>query len=201
MDDKEKEQVTKRTKKETKREDLETLSGTNWLNDEVINDYMDLIRDEKTYVMSSFFFPRLHHNGYAAVKRWTKKVNIFKYEKVIVPINLGNHWCLATINFIAKTIMYYDSFKKENPRSLETLLQYLIEEARQKEGEPIMREKWHLAAKMDIPRQSNGYDCGVFVCMYARCKISERKMEFTQNEMPIIRAKMMREFKAGCLEE
>ncbi|XP_043270475.1 sentrin-specific protease-like [Venturia canescens] len=191
--------------RKVKEEDLQTLEGTRWLNDEIINSYFDLISKERTfgqrvYAMSSFFFPRLHLNGYEAVRRWTKKINIFKYDKVLVPVHLGNHWCLAIINFENKTIIYYDSFKGKNPRYLETLLQYLIKEAGQKEEKPIIKEEWHLATKQDIPRQTNGYDCGVFVCMYARNEIFGGEMDFTQNDMPQVRQRMMRELQAGNIE-
>ncbi|XP_043276025.1 sentrin-specific protease 1-like [Venturia canescens] len=162
---------------------------------------MNLIIDENSYAMNSFFFPRLHLNGYNAVKRWTKKINIFKFEKVIVPINLGNHWCLAVINFLKKTIVYYDSFGRDNPKYLATLREYLVEEAKNK-GEGLIKEdEWILATKKDIPRQSNGYDCGVFVCMYAKYEISNKKMDFSQQEMPQLRKKMRRELETGKIEE
>ncbi|XP_043282341.1 sentrin-specific protease 1-like [Venturia canescens] len=191
---------TKKIKREIKQQDLETLNGTNWLNDEVINNYLELISDEKTYVMSSYFFPRLHVNGYEAVKRWTKKVNIFKYKKMIVPINLGNHWCLAVIDFVASNIVYYDSFGRENPKYLITLRNYLVEEAKNKGAGPIQIEEWSLVTKMNIPRQTNGYDCGVFVCLYAKHVIERKEMNFSQQEMPQKRRQIRRELETGIIE-
>ncbi|XP_043271206.1 sentrin-specific protease 1-like [Venturia canescens] len=191
---------TKKIKREIKQQDLETLNGTNWLNDEVINNYLELISDEKTYAMSSFFFPRLHVNGYEAVKRWTRKVNIFKFEKMIVPINLGNHWCLAVIDFLARNIVYYDSFGRDNPKYLITLRKYLIEEAKEKGNDQNKKKEWSLATKMDIPRQMNGYDCGVFVCLYTKHVIEKKEMNFTQQEMPQIRQQIRRELETGIIE-
>ncbi|TKC44162.1 hypothetical protein EI555_013505 [Monodon monoceros] len=58
-------------------EDLATLDGQNWLNDQVINMYSELIMDavpDKVYFFNSLFHRQLvtkRHNG---VKRWTKKV-------------------------------------------------------------------------------------------------------------------------------
>ncbi|XP_043284903.1 putative ubiquitin-like-specific protease 1B [Venturia canescens] len=195
------EKQTKKIKREIKPQDLETLSGTNWLNDEIINCYMEMIKDERTSVMNSFFFPRLYLNGYDAIKRWTKNVHIFKFEKMIVPINLGNHWCLAVINFLKKTIVYYDSFGRDNPKYLATLREYLVEEAKNKGEEQIKKDEWILATKKDIPRQRNGYDCGVFTCQYAKYEILNREMTFSQEEIPQIRKKMRRELEAGKMEE
>ncbi|XP_043288412.1 sentrin-specific protease 1-like [Venturia canescens] len=191
---------TKKIRREIKPQDLDTINGTNWLNDEIINNYMELIRDDKTYIMSTFFFPRLHINGYNAVRRWTKKVDIFKYEKMIVPINLDNHWCLAVIDFLARNIVYYDSFGRENPKYLITLRKYLIEEAKEKGNDQNKKEEWSLATKMDIPRQMNGYDCGVFVCLYAKHVIEKKEMNFTQQEMPQKRQQIRRELETGIIE-
>ncbi|XP_043286871.1 sentrin-specific protease 1-like [Venturia canescens] len=124
-------------RKRIKKEDLETLDEGKCLNDEIINSYLDLICKRETfgqrvYGMNSFFFPRLYVNGYPAIKRWTKKVNLFEFEKVMVPIHLGHHWCLAVIDLKKKTISYYDSLGGENPQYLENLFQYLILEAGEK---------------------------------------------------------------------
>ena len=61
--------------------DLKTLQGLNWLNDEVINFYMNMImkRSEgpdypKVWAFSTFFYPKLIDGGHASVKRWSKKV-------------------------------------------------------------------------------------------------------------------------------
>ncbi|XP_043282390.1 sentrin-specific protease 1-like [Venturia canescens] len=191
---------TKKIRREIKQEDLDTLNGTNWLNDEIVNNYMDLIKDDKTYVMNSFFFPRLYLNGYNAIKRWTNKVNIFKYERVIVPINLGNHWCLAVINLLKKAIVYYDSFGRDNPKYLLTLREYLVEEAKNKGEGPINDKEWSLATKRDIPRQTNGYDCGVFVCLYAKHEIANKEMSFSQEGMSQMRELIRRELETGSVE-
>lgn len=101
------------------RQDLFTLVGESWLNDEVINFYMNLLieRSElgqsmglpKVYAMNTFFIPRLLQAGHSGVKRWTKKVNslnrfiiqvltcfiflfqvdIFSYDLIPVPVHVG----------------------------------------------------------------------------------------------------------------
>ncbi|XP_043275441.1 sentrin-specific protease 1-like [Venturia canescens] len=157
------ERRTKRIK--IKQEDLETLSGTNWLNDEIINNYFEL------------------------------------YRKVIVPIHLGNHWCLAVIDMLFGEICYYDSFKGSQPAYLATLLEYLVQEAKEKNEVPINKEEWTLGNTTNIPCQTNGYDCGVFTCQFARYEVANRAIDFTQQDMPQIRAKMARELQAGCLED
>ncbi|NXX51481.1 SENP1 protease, partial [Tricholaema leucomelas] len=84
------------------RKDIQTLNNLNWLNDEIINFYMNLLMERSkekglpaVHAFNTFFFTKLKTAGYQAVKRWTKKVDIFSVDLLLVPIHLGVHWCLA----------------------------------------------------------------------------------------------------------
>ncbi|XP_037226675.1 sentrin-specific protease 1 isoform X3 [Falco rusticolus] len=86
------------------RKDIQTLNNLNWLNDEIINFYMNLLMERSkekglpaVHAFNTFFFTKLKMAGYQAVKRWTKKVDIFSVDLLLVPIHLGVHWCLATL--------------------------------------------------------------------------------------------------------
>nr|XP_020479701.1 uncharacterized protein LOC109974047 isoform X2 [Monopterus albus] len=62
-------------------EDLSTLADQNWLNDQVMNMYGELIMESahhKVHFLNSFFHRQLMTKGYDGVKRWTKQ-NILKY--------------------------------------------------------------------------------------------------------------------------
>ncbi|KAB7498523.1 Sentrin-specific protease 1 [Armadillidium nasatum] len=103
------------------RKDIHTLAGLNWLNDEVINFYMNMLMERgkndnypSVYAFNTFFYSKLVKTGYTSVKRWTKKVDVFSYDLLIIPVHLGMHWCLATIDFRNKTINYYDSMHGNN---------------------------------------------------------------------------------------
>ncbi|EPQ19107.1 Sentrin-specific protease 2 [Myotis brandtii] len=76
------------------RGDIQTLRNFHWLSDEVINFYMNLFmeRNKKQgypvlHAFSTFFYPKLKSGGYQAVKRWTKGVNLFEQELILVPIH------------------------------------------------------------------------------------------------------------------
>ena len=98
-------------------EDILLLSGLKWLNDKIIDFYMQKIvaraeADKKmyrsVYSFSTFFYPRLMDAGYSSVQRWTKKVDLFSYSLVLVPVHLNMHRCLATIDMESQSIVYYD---------------------------------------------------------------------------------------------
>lgn len=76
--------------------DLNTLREGNWLNDNIINCFVHLAQEEaetqgiKSYCFNSFFYKKLSSNGYASVRRWTKNVDLFSYNRIIIPINTNN---------------------------------------------------------------------------------------------------------------
>jgi len=101
---------------EIRNQDLVTLKGLNWLNDNIINFYMSMVVARagpdnslpSVYAFSTFFYPKLETGGHSAVARWTKKVDLFSYDLVLVPVHLGIHWCLASIDLKKMAINYYD---------------------------------------------------------------------------------------------
>ncbi|CAK6448945.1 unnamed protein product [Pipistrellus nathusii] len=117
------------------RGDIQTLRNFHWINDEVINFYMNLLmeRNKKQgypvlHAFSTFFYPKLKSGGYQAVKRWTKAVNLFEQELVLVPI----HRSLVVIDLRKKCLKYLDSMGQKGNRICEILLQYLQDESKTK---------------------------------------------------------------------
>lgn len=60
-------------------------------------------RAEQIHVFSPFFYKKLKTpdpaNGYAAVRTWTSKVDIFSKRYLVVPINEKAHWYLVVIMY------------------------------------------------------------------------------------------------------
>ncbi|KAM4047854.1 sentrin-specific protease 1 isoform 2-T2 [Anomaloglossus baeobatrachus] len=184
------------------RKDIMTLNSLNWLNDEVINFYMNLLMERskrkglpKVHAFNTFFFPKLKCAGFQAVKRWTKKVDVFSADVLLVPVHLGVHWCLAVVDFRKKTVTYYDSMGGLNNEACRILLQYLKQESQDKKGISFDTNGWHLSSRAcnEIPQQMNGSDCGMFACKYADYITKEKPITFTQNHMPYFRKRMVYE--------
>ncbi|XP_046487627.1 sentrin-specific protease 1 [Neodiprion pinetum] len=183
------------------RKDIHTLSGLNWLNDEVINFYMNLLivrgnsggNFPKVHALNTFFYPKLLSGGHSSLKRWTRKVDIFSKEMLVVPIHLGMHWCMSIVDFRDKTIRYFDSMGGSNPKCLNALKQYLQDESLDKKKQPYDMTGWKLENVKDIPQQMNGSDCGVFSCMFAEYLCANKRLTFSQEDMPYFRNKMVYE--------
>ncbi|XP_062893099.1 sentrin-specific protease 1 [Mobula hypostoma] len=181
------------------RKDIQTLNHLNWLNDEVINFYMNLLVERSLspslpslHAFNTFFFPKLKSDGYTAVKRWTKRVNIFAMDVLLIPVHLGVHWCLAVVDFRKKNIFYYDSMGGSNDEACRLLLRYLKEESLDKRKVEFDVSGWVLGSKrsQDIPQQMNGSDCGMFTCKYADYISRDRPIRFSQKDMPFFRQLM-----------
>ncbi|GFR74319.1 sentrin-specific protease [Elysia marginata] len=182
------------------RRDMATLAGLNWLNDEVINFYMNMLMERgekegqaKVYAFNTFFYPKIMSGGHAAVKRWTKKVDIFSVHFILIPVHLGMHWCLCVVDMHKKRITYYDSMGAENNQCLQAVLNYINDESVAKKQTPIKKSDWTLINEEDNPQQLNGSDCGMFMCKYAEYITRQRDLTFTQENMPYFRKRMVYE--------
>lgn len=108
-------------------EDYLCLAQDQFLNDVIIDFYIQFLlrqlppeQQTKVHAFSTFFYKRLttkavrrsHLHGaesdatltasekrHARVKKWTKNVNLFDKEFIIIPINENCHWFLAIICF------------------------------------------------------------------------------------------------------
>ncbi|VDM21489.1 unnamed protein product [Hydatigera taeniaeformis] len=198
------------------RRELITLTGTNWLNDMIINFYLQMLAHRsrltvsatsagalRVATMNSFFYPKLISGpGYAGVRRWTRSINLFEHDIILIPIHDRTiHWCLVAIDLRRRTLSYYDSMGGTNDRCLDVLLNYLNSESEDKLQKPLMAmSTWQkINTGASVPQQRNGSDCGVFLCTYAEFLSRDADFTFSQEDMPDIRKRMMYEILTGQL--
>ncbi|KAK9659893.1 hypothetical protein K7432_018327 [Basidiobolus ranarum] len=143
------------------------------------------------HVFNTFFYSTLRDKGYQQIRRWSRKFNIFKKDYIIIPVHLGMHWVCAIINFVQKRIEYYDSMHGNNPQCFQLLRHYLEEESLDKLGQPFDLSDWIDYAPKNIPSQQNGFDCGVFTCMFAEYISRNEPFDFNQKHMKYIRRRMI----------
>ncbi|EMD41725.1 hypothetical protein CERSUDRAFT_110298 [Gelatoporia subvermispora B] len=201
--------------------DISRLRPRQWLNDEIINFYgqMILLRSESckenkksagangkvkeggrgrplnVHYFSTFFWSKLKTEGYekARLAKWTKKFDLFEKDVVLIPVNHNNaHWTAAAINFRRKRIESYDSMGMERDQVFKLLRMYLDAEHRNKKKKPFNFTGWEDYTLPDTPQQENGFDCGVFTCQFLEAlSRGEESFPFTQANMPYLRRRMV----------
>lgn len=130
------------------------------------------------------------HNG---LKRWTKKIDLFQIDFILIPVHLGLHWCLAIVAPKDQTIRYYDSMGGQNMACLEGLRKYMEAESLDKRKVRLDTSDWLLECVEDIPQQMNGSDCGMFACKFAEYVSRRAEITFEQKDMPYFRRRMVYE--------
>ena len=94
--------------------DLERLDEGEFLNDNLISFFLRFLEQElgdrrpdvakRVYFFNTYFYATLTntHKGkkcfnYEGVQKWTRTVDLFTFDYIIVPINESSHWYLAII--------------------------------------------------------------------------------------------------------
>ncbi|WWD05966.1 hypothetical protein V865_004051 [Kwoniella europaea PYCC6329] len=196
---------------------IRRLKNGTWLDDEIMNFYGALMVERanqvgtlKVHAFNSFFYQRISETGYSAVKRWTKKVDIFSKDLVIFPVNIGNmHWTACAINLAKKRIEYFDSmgdYGNHRADIFKRIRGYLNDEHQDKKKKPFDFSGWTNEFNENTPQQDNGSDCGVFSCqtleMITRGRdLKEQSFEFASENMPFFRRLMVWEIGNGKLEK
>ncbi|XP_044479990.1 ubiquitin-like-specific protease ESD4 isoform X3 [Mangifera indica] len=149
---------------------LQCLRPGAWLNDEVINVYLGLLKDRekrdpqkflKCHYFSTFFYKKLvsGNNGYdyKAVKRWT------------------------SIRKLGYTLLECDKAR------------YYVDEVKDKSGKDIDVSAWEQDFVEDLPEQKNGFDCGMFMLKYVDFYSRGLGLCFDQSHMPYFRVRTAKE--------
>lgn len=179
----------------------------NGLNDEVINAFVVILNKKTTdsYMWSTRFYQKLYENDeyqYKRVRRWTKKIEIFSYHNILVPINVNeNHWILVLIDTKTKALIYFDSFQTEkNKNDVQRTAQTVCNNLKrwlkdlhihEKKSFPIAH--WPCIIYKNTPQQDNFIDCGLFMVRIAQMIMLEKKIDVTPLEMPYFRVRLMQE--------
>ncbi|GAV74912.1 Peptidase_C48 domain-containing protein [Cephalotus follicularis] len=185
---------------------LQCLRPGAWLNDEVINVYLELLKERelrepnkflKCHFFSTFFYNKLKSGSFKAVKRWTsaKKLgySLIECDKIFVPVHKEIHWCLAIINVKDQKFQYLDSLKGKDHVVLKSLAAYFTEEVKDKSGKVIDVSIWEKEFVEDLPEQENGFDCGMFMLKYVDFYSRGLGLSFNQVHMPYFRLRTAKE--------
>ncbi|XP_061370838.1 probable ubiquitin-like-specific protease 2A isoform X2 [Gastrolobium bilobum] len=197
--------------------DVELLQPETFINDTIIDFYIKYLKNklptdeqDRFHFFNSFFFRKLAdldkdpssaYDGRAAfqrVRKWTRKVNLFKKDYILIPINYSLHWSLIVICHPGEVTCFRDEEIKESSKvpcilhmdslkgshkGLKNLFQsYLCEEWRERHQTVVDDDSskfLHLRfISLELPQQENFYDCGLFLLHYVERFLEEAPINF-----------------------
>ena len=193
------------------------LEGNNWLNDDVISDYLELVGalDENVFIFTSHFHTAFREGGFRRVKNYYRKYELLEYKQLLIPVHKDSHWFL--ISFNGTTLEAYDPYnyprsssseKKRllqlNKKKLEKMLMQLEENY----FKPLYKMKnkqfksltLRVNLPLDIPAQNNSCDCGVFLVTFIKYLVVKMEFDFDTDSMKEIRELMKTELENKKLE-
>ncbi len=185
---------------------------------------IDPLQRAKIHVFTCYFYTKLlegrsPQDQHALVSRWTKNVDLFDMDYIIVPVNLTGHWSLFVIvkpglvthlpsdinvrtlvNQSKKNsndsissqassdtmsaypyIMFMDSLQLHAAATItRNLRNYLMEEWKARKSATAKIKELNINAnncitlRINVPRQRNGTDCGVYVVENARRVVQQQ---------------------------
>ena len=167
------------------KKDLEGLLGgntrdkDNYLSNFVIDAYLHLLKETSPRTVEVIewekFETAIGNTAAKLVLHVIKdKASILEQDVVLVPCNPGSteHWFLLLVLPKEQKVVALDSmamhFVKPTVESAVRKMWRLLQEL---SPQDLPMNEWHFSCNTpcDIAQQDNGFDCGVFVCLYARC--------------------------------
>ncbi|XP_075511183.1 putative ubiquitin-like-specific protease 2A isoform X2 [Primulina tabacum] len=187
------------------KKDVDLLQPMTFINDTVIDFYIKYLlnrmsaEQHRFHAFNAFFFRKLADldqdpsrardgkKAFQRVWKWTRNVNLFEKDYLLIPVNFSSHWSLIVICHPGKVanckendmddssempcILHMDSLQGSH-RGFEKLIQnYLLEEWKERHNEPetdvsVKFSKLPFVA-LQLPQQENFFDCGLFLLHYA----------------------------------
>ena len=185
--------------------DFRSLLLQNWINDTVMQCYLNMLARErkdkmKVFAHDSTFWGKYAKHGHKGVARRTSGIDILGCEVVFIPICQNQHWTLIEIRPHDRRVRCYNSMNDEgNSDKLDVVRRYLEEEQMDKKGQAAGTEHWSFTSPKNVPRQTNMNDCGVFTMMAAQAVIDNKEPRTRADDIPYHRLRILMSLREGAI--
>ncbi|KAI0539201.1 hypothetical protein GGR58DRAFT_500465 [Xylaria digitata] len=120
-------------------------------------------------------------------RKWNMtRDNFLDIDTVLIPVNSNAHWTLIVIRPSRRTVSYMDSFHHCN----ETQIRHAYRWLELFLGDKFVANDWN-TQEFGAPRQTNAWDCGMFVITNAMCLgLGLSPMCYDEDKMPLQRLRI-----------
>ena len=158
------------------------LNGTNWLDDDIVNQFSELMmkKHQDLYVFPTYFnlsFFSLNR-GYETVKKFDKSPDMFSSRLVMFPMLEHCHWFLCVYQPHESILYILDPYVKEDTinnileqhtNSLVKLEQEFLKPHFERKRNMILQDLIKtVVLPPSIPEQMDGHNCGPFMLEFER---------------------------------
>ena len=189
--------------------DLNSLQGghvraeDNFLNNFVIDTYLEVLQAARADGLKVVVFSWEAFEKSAVKLLLTGKGKLLEQDIILAPCNpVGSeHWFLLAVfpqeHLMAALDSKAGNFVKPTAEASFRKMWGLL----QKVDNSLDMNQWQFVANKpgDLPQQANGWDCGVFVCLYARCLVTKGVMLSDQRSIPDFRKHVIMELHSQAL--
>jgi Ulp1 family protease len=188
--------------------DVKCLAPREFLNDKIIDFYLkyifnNFLTDEQrnqTHIFGAHFYESLSNAGRnsSILENWTKYVDIFSKDFLIIPICKHHHWNLIIVcypqllnrdedcDYEGKCccILKFDSLGNNGSHSFTIIREYLSNEYALKHGSnsEFTSEKC-FGMNLKVPQQHNSSDCGIYLLTYVEYFFTHPIMNFEKAKL------------------
>ncbi|GKC45437.1 peptidase C48, SUMO/sentrin/Ubl1 [Tanacetum coccineum] len=174
------------------------------------------------HFFNTFFYSQLQKkykgDSFLKFRKWWKRVNLFEKAYIFIPIHQSAHWSLAIICIPNKeeemgpVILHLDSLGLHNSSSIFNNIRSFMEEEwsylRNLEDTldlPFTDKIWEnlddkiFDKRIEVPRQRNANDCGLFVLFYIERFLKEAPERLTEKDLSMFNKQWFRPEEASNL--
>lgn len=162
---------------------LQSCKPGNWLVDDAINFFIDHLKkklnNDRFVIFNSYFWTKLVSSKIENVNSlldWNDVKTLWKADYWLVPMHMrASHWCLAVVCiekcYTEKVIYVYimDSLQRQPIVKICKVLRKFIALTSHQKNTDHKRPSLDVVIRgyqLSVPKQNNGYDCGVFMLQY-----------------------------------
>lgn len=177
------------------KKDIHKLLPNQYLNDTLINFYFQImknyaiLKNKNIYVFTTFFFTKLCRDYEETINLYPI-IDLSKYDLLFIPIHKNSHWTLMVYIKKYNMLEYFDSLNgKLNINQFKKVRDFLYDLGNKSNYKISIKFINHPICS----QQNNGFDCGIFICQYLKCKILEIPCIIIDTNSKNIRMKMLHE--------
>ena len=181
---------------------INTTLGKAWLNTEVVEAIVRLYaeQDDRFGVLNCYLWNQIndHNVGTAMERNWRQINKIRGKDFILLPMIYGTvgsaHWILLVVDVEKNKLIIYDSVKDDWTQEVAIYQRFLLRSG-------LVLEKLSIEHNTDFEKQTNSWDCGVYVIQFAKNLILGQPNTFTQDNMPGFRAVIREELITGTCKD